>query len=349
MRLPFFLFLTSVVLLGFGCSNGSSSQTDAGVFVSANGGEDFEPSTLVLTSQGLGTLASTEVSILEMDPEDHLVLYTGTSKRGLLFTEDGGQSWMRPRVEALKDGYIRDVEVDPTDVCTVYVAKDQRLYKTVDCGRNFDSEVYVETRTDVSVHRIAVDWYNAQIVWIGLTNGDVLKSEDAGATWRTTTSSDSAITDILVSNADSRNVLVSTSKDGFLKTSDSGATWNVIEESLDDYKKADQVLGMAQTQNTSVIIASTTYGLLRSFDGGETWEPVSLITASGEVSIRAFGIAPDDANKLYYASGSTFYRSEDGGTTWTTSKIQTTKTPNTLVIDPTETSRVYVGIIQLDD
>ncbi len=349
MRAHFFLFLVSVVLLGFGCSSSSSSQTDAGVFISANGGEDFEQSTLVLTSQGLGTLASTEVSILEMDPEDNLVLYAGTSKRGLLFTEDGGQSWMRPRVEALKDGYIRDVEVDPTDVCTVYVAKDQRLYKTVDCGRNFDSEVYVETRTDVSVHRIAVDWYNAQIVWLGLTNGDVLKSEDAGATWRTVTSSDSAITDILVSNADSRAVLVATDKDGFLKTTDSGATWSTIEESLKDYKKADQVRGMVQTQDAGVVIASTAYGLLRSFDLGSTWESISLLTSAGEVSIRAFGVASENANLLYYASSSTFYRSEDGGSTWTTSKIQTTKTPNTLVIDPTDTSRVYLGIIQLDD
>lgn len=347
MRISFFLFLASIALLGLGCSN-TNSQTDAGIFITANGGEDWEQSTLVLTSQGLGTLASTDIATLEIDPQDASVLYAGTSKRGLLYTEDAGQSWMRPRLEALKEGYIRDVEVDATAVCTVYVAKDQRLYKTMDCGRSFDSEVYVETRKDVNVHRIAVDWYNPKIVWIGLTNGDLLKSEDGGETWRTVVSSDTAITDILVSNADSRVILVSSEKDGFLKTTDGGATWIKIEGALKDYTNANRVYGIAQTKDAGTVMASTSYGLLRSHDTGDTWEPVSLLTGAGEVSIRAFGIAPDDANLLYYASGSIFYRSQDGGSTWTTSNIQTTKTPYTLVIDPTDTSRVYLGILQLD-
>ena len=349
MRISFFLLLAGLVLAGFGCGSGSSSQIDAGVFISVNGGEDFEQSSLVLTSQGLGTLASTDVSVLEMDPQDEQVLYVGTPKRGMLYTEDGGQSWMRPRTEALKEGMIRDIEVDPSSTCTVYVAKDQRLYKTQDCGRSFDSEAYVETRSGVNVGRIAVDWYNPLGVWIGLTNGDVLKSEDAGETWRMVVSADSAVTDILVSNADSRVVLVATEKDGCLKTSDSGANWISVEQAMDDYKNADRVYGLAQTKDAGTVIASTGYGLLRSTNAGNSWETIPLLTSSGEVVIRAFGIAPEDANLLYYASGATFYRSQDGGSTWTTSKIPTTKSAYALVVDPTDASRVYLSIVQLED
>lgn len=348
MRTSFFLLLASVAFLGFGCGS-SSSQTDSGVFITTNGGKDWEQSSLVLTSQGLGTLVSTDVALLEMDPQDPYVLYAGTSKRGLLYSEDAGQSWMRPRLDALKDGYIRDIEVDPTAVCTVYVAKDQRLYKTTDCGRSFDSEVYIETRSEVNVHRIAADWYNPQIIWVGLTNGDILKSEDGGETWRTAISSNTGVTDILVSNADSRVVVVATSKDGFLKTTDGGATWNKIEDDLKDYKNANRVYGLTQTKEGGIVIASTSYGLLRSSDMGSTWESITLLTAAGEVSIQAFGVAPDNANLIYYASGSTFYRSDDGGSTWTTSKLQTTKTPDTLVVDPSDTSRVYLGVIKLED
>ncbi|NBS41410.1 hypothetical protein EBS80_02015 [bacterium] len=340
------LLLGALALTGAGCfGSGKSTGNDGGVFKTVDGGTAFSQQTAILSSKGVGTIGNANVNALAMDPEDNKTLYAGTVSNGLIYSLDGAASWQQARESGLREGSVSSVAVDPTDVCTVYVAKSQHLYKTDDCLRTFNADAYVETRNGVSIARVAVDWYDAKIVWIGMTNGDVLKSDDGAVTWQTSVNGKEPVTSIQIDNADSRVVLVGTDGAGFWRTADSGATWTQIKDGLKDFRNAAKVTALSQTKDGTVVLAASAYGILRSKDFGVTWEGLQLLTSAGQVSIRAIAVDPNNADTIAYAAGSTFYRSTDGGAKWTTSKVSTTRTPTVLLADPTDPEVLYLAVM----
>jgi photosystem II stability/assembly factor-like uncharacterized protein len=339
------LLSLSLILLGAGCLGGSSSSgADGGVYKSINAGEEWGQAAVVPTSAGIGTLATTDVINMEMDPQDHKYLYIGTRDSGLLYTEDGGASWRQPRESAMANGLIYKIEVDPTDVCTIYVAKGARLYGTQDCMRSFDSELYVDNRSGVSVVQIAVDWYDPRRLWIGLSNGDVLRSADAGRTWTTVLKMGEEVSAILINATDSRQLLVSTYSDGIQKTTDGGEHWEEVDGGLRELKQSNKVFQMVQSEDSDVVIAASQYGLTRSRDFGTTWEPIQLLTSPGQIAVRAFGLDAERPSTMYYAANATFYKTTDGGATWDTEKFPTSRVPRALVVDPEDSSVLYIGV-----
>lgn len=304
---------------------------------------------IVPTASGIGTLATTDVLNMEMDPEDDTFMYIGTRQNGVLYSQDSGISWMQPESDALSDGLIYHIEVDPTDVCTVYVAKGSRLYSTRDCMRSFDSETYVDNRSGVSVVQVAVDWFSASTIWIGLSNGDVLKSTDSGDTWQTVLKTGEEISNILIHTTDSRNVLVSTFGKGLYKTEDAGADWDEVDGGLSDLKKSETVYSLIQSDDSSVVIAANGYGLVRSTDFGSTWEAIELVTSAGQVTIRAVGMDVTDPDTLYYAANATFYHSDDAGSTWDTEKLPSSRVPRAMLVDPDEPAVLYIGVASATD
>jgi photosystem II stability/assembly factor-like uncharacterized protein len=340
----FTLLVCSLVFLGAGCfGGGGSTGSDGGVLKTFNAGDDWSQAVIVPTASGIGTLATSNILNMEMDPQDHNYLYVGTRSSGMLYSEDAGASWRQVRNSALSNGTIYTIEVDPTDVCKVYVAKGSRLYATNDCMRSFDDEVYLDSRGQ-DVVQVAIDWYDPNNIWIGLDNGDVLKSQDAGRTWQTSFKTGGEISEILISNTDTRQVLVSTFKKGIYRTTDSGNTWTDVNDALDAFSKGDQVYSLIQSRDAGVVIAASVYGLLRSTDFGETWEAIKLITSPGQVMIRAIGMDVNNPMTLYYASNATFYHSNDGGSTWKTDRIPTSRTPRAMLVDPEDPTVLYLGV-----
>jgi len=341
------LILSAIALTGAGCFGGvgKSSGIDGGVFKTANGGTFWSQQAAIVSANGMGSIATTDVLTLAMDPQDHQAVYAGTKTAGLIFSLDGATTWQQARHPGLREGAIAAIAVDPKSVCTVYVAKGSRLFKSTDCLRSANPDAYVETRSGVTISSVAVDWYDANVIWIGLTNGDVLKSEDGTTSWQTSTSAVEKVTGILVDNADSRVVLVSTSGAGFFKTTDSGVIWSQAKDALKDLKNAVKVASVVQDKAGSTLVAATGYGLIRSRDFGNTWEGLQLLSAPGQVLIPSVAIDPANADVIAYAAGSTFYRSVDGGIKWTTTKIPSTRNPTMLLLDPTDPAVYYLGLL----
>jgi len=272
-------FLSVLILLGAGCLGGSSSSggADGGVFKTTTAGEEFAQAIVVPTAAGIGSLATTNVLNMTLDPHDPNFIYIGTRSDGMLYSDDAAASWRQPRVAEMRDGTIFSIEVDPSDVCTLYVAKGSRVYSSTDCMRSFESETYVDAR-GVNVVQMEVDWYDSETIWIGLANGDVLRSDDEGKTWRTLLTTGQEISNILISKDDSRQVLVSTFKTGVYKTVDKGSNWENIKGELDDLKEADRVYQMRQTDDSGLVLLSSIYGLFVSEDFGSSWDALKLLT-----------------------------------------------------------------------
>ncbi|PJA47439.1 hypothetical protein CO172_01420 [Candidatus Uhrbacteria bacterium CG_4_9_14_3_um_filter_36_7] len=339
------IFLIPIIFLflGAGCLPTKQTGRDGGIFKSTDQGKTWNQSALFPSIKGVGNLGGADIETMIMDPSDNLVFYIGTKEDGLFYSYDGANSWQRPRDTNLTSGFIPSVAVDTKNVCTVYVLKNQYVYKTIDCGRSFE-RIYDEVRSKVVPTKIAVDWYNPSHVYLGLSNGDVLKSTNEGRAWTQILTAKKEIVEIIISHADSRKVLIGTKSEGFFVSLDAGQTWKSLEQDLEPFKNADMVYDVSQNMTGSVMVAATGFGLLRSQDQGQSWEQIKLVTSPGQVIIRSVAIDPKNEKILYYVSGSTFYKTIDAGITWDTRKLPSTRSVSSMIIDTKDSSMIYLGM-----
>ncbi len=352
-NLRFIVACVMLLTVGAGCvlpfSGNKKAQVGSGGFlVSKDGGRSWSSKSTLLTAGGVSTISGLDLLVIEQDPADSSTLYIGSQANGLFYSLDGGESWQRPENDVARNGTIIDLEVDPADICTYYVLKSDRLLKTTTCGREFDAETYVETRTDVTLTELAIDWYNSKILWLGTSSGDIFKSFDAGNTWTTSTRLRSSISALEVSNGDSRVVLVGSGKHGLSRTADAGANWVSYEDQLEDFKGSDKVLDLSQSNNGSTMAMSSDFGLLISKDEGFSWQSIPLV-ATDKVEIYDVAVAPTNGDILSYGTATTFLRSTSGGSAWSTQDLPTSRATSVLLVDAEDPNTIYMGVLTLED
>jgi len=87
--------------------------------------------------------------------------------------------------------------------------------------------------------------------------------------------------------------------------------------------------------------------LVDSKDNGATWENIKLIQPDKGSTINAFAINPQNSLELYYVTNTTFFRSADGGATWTTKKLPTARAGQALLVDFANPTALYLGTKKL--
>ncbi len=349
------LALGALALIGPGCLSfrGGGRGDVFSVWKSVDGGVEWHIRAAYPTPQGVGDLSAVEVNELVMDPSDRFTLYSGSIANGLLYTYDAADGWTRPRENYLREGRVRAIAVDANDKCTLYVSRGQKLAKSTDCGRTFDTEVYVDPRSDVVITDVEVDWFNGNTVYLVNSVGEVIKSTDAAGSWTTIYRKGGFARDIELSNADSRVLILATAKKGMHRSGDGGQTWNeVLNNNLEAYRDLDgveNVNDVGQTKAGDALWASTEYGLIRSGDNGQTWNTVPLITPPSGVGITALAVDPRDGNHVMYVTGSTIYSTVNGGTRWETEQMPVVARAFQLIIDPEQSQTVYMGLRSIEE
>ena len=347
----FSLICGALMLVGQGCIQfrGAGDGAQFGVWKSIDGGANWEKQVALPTPAGVGDITSVEVNELAFDPSDHFALYMGSIANGLFYSYDGAAGWQRVREPLLREGRIRAVAVDANDKCTIFASRGQRLTRSEDCGRTFNTEMYVDPRSDVVITDIEVDWFNSNVVYLTNTAGEVLKSTDGGVNWQTIYNRAGFARDIELSNQDSRVLLVSSARNGLYRSSDGGVNWeNVLkDERYDDYDGIDHVRDIVQTAAGDAFWASSDYGISVSRDQGATWDPVPLL-AEGS-NITALAVDPQDGDHVMYVAGSTVYTTVNGGSRWDPERMPANARAYQLHIDPTNGSTVYMGLRQFEE
>ncbi len=340
----------SLVLLGAGCLGGSSAPTNGagGVYGTTDGGRSWVGMNTLPLATGVSTISGADILSLTQDPSNANVIYAGTKTNGLLMSFDAGKSWQRPpddkAFETVKTGAVLDVEIDSKQPCVWYILKADVLLKTSTCGRAY-SQIYQEGRANQKLTALALDWYNPSIVWLGTTAGDVYKSMDGGSTWASATKLKDDVSAIEVSRADSRIVLAGSNTRSVTRSTDGGATWVEQDKDLKSFAKSAYVHGFAETTDGKQLLMNTDYGILSSTDAGATWTPLTLVTAHGEVKITALGVAPKNGNVIVYGTGSTFYRSVNGGQAWTTTDLPTTRMASAILFPGDSDASMLLGVV----
>jgi photosystem II stability/assembly factor-like uncharacterized protein len=93
-----------------------------------------------------------------------------------------------------------------------------------------------------------------------------------------------------------------------------------------------------------VVYAATALGIMRSADSGETWEKLNIIPPDKKAMITTIAVNPVNAKEFYYSTYTAFYRTLDGGATWASIKLPTTRAGWKLLIDPEKPNILYMGV-----
>ncbi len=253
----------------------------------------------------------------------------------------------------LTTGRVVDVEIDPKNPSVWYVASAfGGLWKTTNRGITF-SPIFDDNGV-FTLCCVAIDPKDSNVVWLGTGEnnsqrsahfGDgIYKSLDAGKTWkRMGLETSEHIGEILVDPRNSNVVYVASQgplfseggERGLYKTTDGGTTWTAVLTISKDTGISDIVF---DPRNPDIIFASAYQrrrhvgqmigggpegGIFKTVNGGKTWTKLTKGLPTGDMG-RA-GLAVDGRRNpatvfaLIDAKRpeSGFFRSDDGGASWT--------------------------------
>ncbi len=276
-----------------------------GVYTSRDGGGSWS-----WTSDGFRDLYA---RWLAFDPGDARVLYLvtpgaegpeGGSFDWLWRSGDDGATWSRwlPGLDAR----VAQVVLDARWPASVFLATDRGLFVADEAGTG------VRQLSGRGFSELVIDPHEAHR-FFGIRDGSVVRSDDAGHTWRETlsfsgyTSARQLLFDPARRNrayALARTYIVGAEPDTTLyRSDDGGSTWRSVAD-------GDELLQLALVPGSPSVLYTP---LSKSTDGGETWEPTGFPGA-------LFLVVPESPATFYVSryvqGGQELRRSVDGGVTW---------------------------------
>jgi len=333
-----------------GCSlvtdGGAPKKPDGGVWRSADGGRLFSQVNDVLATKGKTlSISNADINKLVFDPQDASTIYAATAANGIFYSNDSGSSWQQ--FEVMNVGNVSGIAVDPKNKCAVYATMANKLYQTENCGKDWIN-AYYHQKSVVILTALAVDPKNGRVIYLGTSEGEILKSADGGNTWQTAyrLKSDKAM-DIIIDPFDSRIIYAASAKQGIFKSINGGAAWESLGDGLKSYVGSHQYRKLVYSpsvQNTLILISK--FGMLKTVDGGKTWTIVDLLPAHKTTDILAAAISPSTSTEFYYVTATTLVKTSDGGIKWSSRQLPYNRLTTDIKINPASPQTVYLATMK---
>jgi photosystem II stability/assembly factor-like uncharacterized protein len=341
-------YLLSVFLLVFvlsGCSliNTGSSKKVGGVLKSSDAGMTWQLKNKVTEKQ---TINGIDVLSMTMDPVDTDRIYLGTKDKGIVFSKDGSESWEKMKFPGNKVYGMAINHFKPGNMYASCVMGGRgKVYRTDNYGEEW-REVYTEPADGTVITSLAMDKNNPMIVYIGTSDGVIVKTIDGGETWRNLYSAGGAVTEIVFGGGFDSRIYFMVDKKQVMVSDGNGDNFKIIGGKITNEKaKMGEVFSIAVVKNDNGgLYIGTNKGMFRSFDGGDTLEEVDVIASSKEFPIRAIIINPKNSQEIIYSAAQAIYKSENGGKNWSTYQLKTGKLISEILFNPSDVSKVYAGL-----
>ncbi|MBP7811243.1 MAG: hypothetical protein KA054_00140 [Candidatus Moranbacteria bacterium] len=341
----------SLFLAGCGASPNDSGTpmgpaTDApgSLYKSFDSGKTFAPK--VTVSDKL-RITSADILSWVIVPQDPQTMYIGTMDDGMFRSKDGAEHWEKMD---FPPEMIYGIVIDLSDPRRIFATGVYggvgKIYRTEDAGENW-KEVYVEPGPGTIISSLAMHPLNSRILYAATDKGGVMKSTDGGAQWKNIYEADGPVTRILLGTKIPESVSLLVFQSEVLSSLDGGVTWlEKAVQSDEEVTTLSSPVSLNFDPNTpSILYAGTsTDGLFRSPDFGSSWYSLSILESAKRYPIRAVAVSQDNPNEIVLSSGSVFYRSTDGGLSWSVTELGTDRGVSIILYEPGNSAILYFGL-----
>jgi photosystem II stability/assembly factor-like uncharacterized protein len=246
-------------------------------------------------------------------------------------------------------GFSAGVVLHPTRPRALYLYAGGRVYRSTNGGRSWKSGAPIALRLDA----LTVDPRDGSILYAGTDDG-VLKSTDAGRTWRRSGLRPSPgggrgsafwagwVFSIAVDPADSRNVYATTRglrKTVAFRSRDAGATWQAMRPSTLRNMREIHAAGSGVLYTAGSYYREVPDGVLRSTDGGATWR--SMLDG-----VWSIAVDPNRAGTVWAVGEHVLRVTRDGGMTWRSPGIAPVDGFPAITLDPRSPRTLYLSTPQ---
>ncbi len=296
-------------------------------------------------------LAGHHVSALTLDERSGLLFAGLHFEGGLLVSADGGNSW-EPRNNGLESEHVYAVMVQHDGDRTILNAGTEPVmfYRSFDMGRSWtkfpsclnveEKEKWLFPRSVPHIKHIASHPSQPDTLYICVEQGDLLKTEDGGISWRSIASMDQPDDKFrrdmhrVTFQENDPNEIFLTSGIGLYHSTDAGETWETYTDIHFRMGYPDPffidprdpnlmyMIGAGVSPNPDWGKAGTAFPLfLRSHDRGKTWDDAMSgieLPVCGNIEAAAMHFSDEGGLELFMGTScGEFYTSRDGADSWT--------------------------------
>lgn len=337
-----------------GCSlnNKNKSKKDpmagATFIKSEDGGEIWK---MKMKINDKKTIAGIDVLSMSIKPDDANVIYIGTESDGIFVTKNAGESWEQIKgSNTIKKIYSLAFDAQNTNIIYASGMSNGRgkIYKRSREDLEWE-EIYTEPNPGTTISCIGIDQTNPLTLYMGTSEGVINKSTDGGKFWKGLKTAKGPIIGIAFDAGNANHIIFGVHQRMLLETEDGGKT---IEESVsknDSLKKIPDVYAViADPRVSGVFYAGTGKGIFKRAQDGK-WSELNIIASSKEFPIRSIAINPQNSGEIMYASAKAIYKSVDGGVTWSTFQLDSTRGVDEIHYDWSNTKNIYAGLRKFDN
>lgn len=327
-----FILLAMSLLLS-GCT--IAGKPDGGIYKSNDGGKTFEQKIKIDEKNNIG---NANVLSLEMDLANPDTLYIGTKDEGIFRSTNRGETWVKD-INNFKQ--VTAIVINPENSQNIFIAatRDDRgkIFKTGNGGEKWE-EVFTERTSGSIILSLAMDKNNPDILYAGDSLGGIYKTLDGGNSWKNLLWAKSSVREIVFDSVNTSLLYFGTTNSGALVSKDAGSSFQEIVSSGYIYNIE------RHPYKANYVYLSDKNGLQASSDAGTTWTPLHTLIKPQDLGSRGLAINPNNDQEIFFASGKAFYKSTNGGETWSPVQFNITRSIDVIKINPQQSNIVYVGV-----
>lgn len=322
------------------------------IWRSSDGGKTFEPKVTVDEKRRITSANVLDISFLfrdasgDLNPQRAPSVFVGTVESGIFKSDNSGDVW-EPREFPPQKVYrfIADAVNPERMFATGVIGGYGKVFRTKDGGKTWQ-DVYTEPGGGTVITSLAQSRRNPEVIFAATSSGVVVRSMDSGETWKNVGAGISGpITEIVFDATVPERLYALAFEKKVYRSDDNGLTWkDPIDQSAGSVSPGAMILLVADPSLSGTLYLGTKTGIMKSKNAGGSWEKLNIIESAEQFAIRSLAISPKNSSEIAFVSGRTFYKSTNGGDTWSVVPLDVDREVSVLAYDPFDPQILYLGL-----